>query len=441
MRTLIRDVCLIDPRQGVAVAHGYAVMDDARIESVAAGDCPEGAEAFSEVIDGRGKLLMPGMVNAHGHAAMSLLRSYADDLALQQWLRDRIWPIEDRLAPDDVYFGTMLAMLEMLETGTTTFTDMYFFTDRVAEAVIDSGMRAVLGRGLIGTGEAFASRLAESESLIREYEGAASGRLRMTLAPHALYTCPPDSLRKVVASAQRTDVAIQIHVSETAVEVQDALREYGASPVAVLEQTGLFEARVVAAHCVHVSEADLGILQSHAVRVVHNPGSNLKLGSGVAPVARMQELGLVVGLGTDGAASNNKLDMYDEMRLAALLHKGVQQDPTVIPALAALQMATSQGGRALFYEDGLGALAAGAPADVQLLDVSGPRYAPDHDWFGHAVYASHGGDVTDVFVAGKALVRNRQFLTIDRERVIHEATRRGRLLAGRSATGPRGHAI
>ncbi len=435
MRTLIRNVCLIDPAQGRTIAHGYAVVRDAWIETVAAGDCPEGDEAFSDVVEGRGKLLIPGFVNTHGHAAMSLFRGYADDLALQQWLRDRIWPVEDRLAPDDVYFGAMLAILEMIETGTTTFTDMYFFMDRVAQAVLDSGIRAVLGRGLVGTGEAFSARLAESESLIREYDGAENGRLRMTLAPHALYTCPPDSLRKVVALAHKEDVAIQIHVSETAAEVGDALREFGASPVAVLESNGLFEARVVAAHCVHVTEDDLGILQSHAVHIAHNPGSNLKLGSGVAPLGAMLERGLTVGLGTDGAASNNKLDMYGELRLAALLHKGVQQDATLIPALAALQMATSQGARTLFYGDGLGGLTPGAPADIQLLDISGPRYAPDHNWQGHVVYASHGGDVTDVFVAGKALMRNREFLTIDRERIIHEATRRGRRLAGQGATG------
>ncbi len=429
MRTLIRDVCMIDPATSRIIPHGYAVLRDAQIEAIEAGAPAERDEAFAQVIDGRARLLLPGMVNTHGHAAMSLFRGYADDLCLHRWLHERIWPIEEKLAPDDVHAGTMLAILEMLETGTTTFTDMYFFTERVAQAVQDSGIRAVLGRGVIGSGEAFASRLAESESLIREFDGTGEGRLRMTLAPHALYTCPPESLRKIASAAQKWNVLVQIHLSESQQEVDDALREYGASPVRVIEGSGLFETGTIAAHCVHVTEDDIAILAAHDVRVAHNPASNLKLGSGIAPVARMLANGLTVGLGTDGAASNNKLDMYDEMRLAALLHKGAKQDPAAVPAPVALQMATSGGARALFYENGLGTLSAGAPADIQLLDISGPRYAPDHHWIGHAVYASHGGDVTDVFVAGKALVRNREFLTIDRERVIHEASRRAKRLA------------
>jgi len=320
-----------------------------------------------------------------------------------------------------VEIGTQLAMLEMIETGTTTFTDMYFHMDRVAESVIQSGMRAVLGRGLIGLDKEGAQKLAESESFARAYHGAGDGRVSVIVSPHAPYTCPPEYLQKVIESADQLNLPVQIHIAETAKEVVDCMDHYGTTPVMHLYRSGLFRLRTIGAHCVHLTEEDIAVLASEHVSVAHNPGSNLKLGSGIAPLTSLLAKGIVVGLGTDGAASNNKLDMWEELRLVALLHKGMQQDAEAVDAATALHLATAAGAQALFMADGLGTLRPGAPADLQLIDISGPRYFPRHSLLAHVVYSSCATDVTDVFVAGRPLLRKREHLTIDKERVLRAA--------------------
>lgn len=425
MRRLIHSVAFIDPSGGSVVDHGYLVIQDDRIESMGSGDHTESQDRFDEVIDGTGKLLLPGFINTHGHAAMSLLRGFADDLPLQSWLSDLIWPAEALLTAEDIHLGTQLAMLEMIETGTTTFTDMYFHMDRVAEAVIDAGMRAVLGRGMVAIGSGGEMALEESQSFIRTYHMANRGLIKTTLAPHAPYTCPADFLAKVIPVAEKLDVPMQIHVSETRQEVDDSIRQYGMTPVKWLAAQGVFNVPAIAAHCVHVDEDDIHTLKEQHVHVAHNPGSNLKLASGIAPLAQMLQAGIQVGVGTDGAASNNKLDMYDELRLVALLHKGNQFDATAINALTALRLVTEAGAKVLHLEQGLGTLTPGAPADLQLLDITGPRYFPRHNLLAHVVYSSHGGDVSDVFVGGKPLYRNRAFTTLDQEKILFLAAKTG----------------
>ena len=302
----------------------------------------------ARVIDGKKLIIMPGLINTHGHVAMTLFRGYADDIPLKEWLEQKIWPVEAHLDGDDVYWGTMLGIVEMLKGGTTTFTDMYFFMDRVAEAAAEGKIRAVLARGLIGvSGESDAS-LKEAAAFLEKWHGAAGGRINATLGPHAPYTCPPDFLRKVMAVAERTGRPLQIHLAETAGEVRTCLDEHGCTPVRLVNDVGLFAFHVIAAHCVHLNDADIEILAEKNVGVAHNPGSNLKLGSGIAPAARLLEAGVKVGLGTDGAASNNNLDIIEEMRLAALLAKGTALEPTLIPAKTALQMATVNGGGGAF---------------------------------------------------------------------------------------------
>lgn len=422
MKWLIEDVAYLDGVHNTFVERGYMVVKDAIIEDLGAGDSPSYDESYKR-ISGKNRLLLPGFINTHGHAAMSLLRGYADDLPLHEWLNDVIWPAEELLTADDIEIGTQLAMLEMIETGTTTFTDMYASMDRVAEAVIASGMRAVLGRGIIGLDDPSLDKLKETEAFIRTYEGAGDGRIKTTIAPHAPYTCPPDYLTHVINLAEKVSVPLQIHIAETAKEVADSLSMYNATPVESLYTSGLFQFKVIGAHCVHLTDHDMDLLAQHDVHVAHNPGSNLKLGSGIAPLTKLLQRGIVVGLGTDGAASNNKLDLYEELRLVALLHKGVEQDATAIDAFTALRLATSEGAKALFLESGLGTLTKGAPADFQMIDSSGPRYYPRHNLLSHVVYSSHAGDVTDVFVAGKPLMRNREFLTIDQEKVCYEVGR------------------
>ena len=330
------------------------------------------------VIEGRDLLLMPGMINTHGHAAMTLLRGYADDLPLKEWLEEKIWPVEENLDGDDIYWGTLLAICEMLKGGTTTFTDMYFFMDRAAEAAADGKIRAVLSRGLVGLGDSGGEALQEAASFQKEWHGAADGRISVTYGPHAPYTCPPDYLRRVMEEAAKTKSPLQIHLAETAHEVEECRRDYGCTPVEHLQQLGLFEHRVIAAHCVHLSDEDIAILGANRVGVAHNPGSNLKLGSGIAPAARLLEAGVPVGLGTDGAASNNNLDLLEEMRLAALLAKGSACDPTLVPAKRALQMATVNGAKLLGLSD-VGLLKEGFKADLIAFNLKAPQATPFFD--------------------------------------------------------------
>lgn len=388
-----------------------------------AGPQKQWEKAFDIVVDCSGKLLAPGFVNAHGHAAMTLLRSFADDVPLMYWLEKRIWPVEAKLKREDVYWGTMLAILEMIKSGTTTFTDMYFFMDQVAEAAEEAGIRAVLARGLVGIGHMAERGLEESEQFVRNWNGRGNGRITTMLGPHAPYTCPPDYLKRVLTLRENLNVPIQIHLSETLDEVERIKSQYAMSPTALLESTGLFEAPVLAAHCVHLTDDDMDILGEFDVRVAHNPGSNLKLGSGIAPVPDLLRRGVVVGLGTDGAASNNNLDMMEEMRLAALLHKGSRMDPTAITAKDALAMATRESARAVFLDD-VGAITAGMKADLILVDLHRPHLTPQHDLTAHLVYAAQPSDITLVMVDGKILLENGALTTLDEEKIIYQAQQR-----------------
>ena len=431
MSILIRGavVLTVNDNQEV-IEEGDVVVEGQTISY--AGPKREWQTSFARVINGRGKLLAPGFVNAHGHAAMTLLRSYADDVPLMYWLEKRIWPVESRLKREDVYWGTLLAIVEMLRSGTTTFTDMYFFMTQVAEVVEESGIRAVLARGLVGVGQQAEKGLEESEQFITRWQDEAAGRITTMLGPHAPYTCPPAYLQKVMRLQEKLNVPVQIHLAETLEEVRRIKEQYGLSPVALLKETGFLERPVIAAHCVHLSSEDIDIMRDYEVHVAHNPGSNLKLGSGIAPVPEMLERGVVVGLGTDGAASNNNLDMLEEMRLAALLHKGSRQDPTVITAHEALQMATKNSARAVFLND-VGMVGAGMKADLIMLDLHKPHLTPRHDLVAHLVYAAQPDDITLVMVDGKILLENGELTTLDEEKIMFQAQERAMYLVREQA--------
>lgn len=386
------------------------------------------SDTAERVIDCHNKLIIPGFVNTHTHAAMTLFRSYADDMQLMDWLKTKIWPAEENLTADDVYWGTQLAIAEMLKSGTTCFADMYFFMPEVAKAVAESGIRAVLARGMAGVAPTANQALAESENFYKEWHNAANGRITIMLGPHAPYTCPPDYLKKVTALAEKLGAQIHIHLSETLQEVSDCNKQYGKSPIALMEEIGLLDYGVLAAHCVHVSPEDIAIMKEKQVRVAHNPGSNMKLASGVAPVPDMLNAGLCVGLGTDGAASNNNLDMLEELRLAAMLHKVHRLDPVAIPASTAVQMATAQGANALSLGSSIGKLEPAYKADITIFDMQQPHWYPQHDPLSLLTYAASGRDVHTVIVDGKILLENRQLTTIDEERLLEEVNRRGRRL-------------
>ena len=383
------------------------------------------------VIDASGKAAIPGLVNCHTHASMTLLRGYADDLPLMKWLKDKIWPLEAKLTPEDIYWGALLSCLEMIKSGTTAFADMYFVMDMVAKAVLESGLRACLSRGMIGVGPQAEAAVEESVSFFREWQGAAGGRIKVMFGPHAPYTCPPDYLKRVADLASRCGAGIHIHVAETKDEIEQIQELYGNTPVKHLWKTGLFEVPVLAAHCVHLDGEDVEILAENQVAVAHCPQSNMKLASGISPVERLLARGVTVGIGTDGAASNNNLDMVEEMRTAALLQKVYTGDPTALPAYTVLEMATRGGALALGLED-VGCLAPGMKADIVLIDLHRPHLFPRHDIAAHLVYAAQASDVDTVIVDGKIIMEKRRVLTLDEERVMACAQERAFDLVRRS---------
>lgn len=379
------------------------------------------AESRIRVVRKPHRIAMPGLVNTHGHAAMTLLRGAGDDLPLMDWLHQRIFPLEAQLTEQAIYWGTQLAAWEMLLSGTTAYTDMYMMMDHTARAVAETGIRGVLSVGVVGLDEhARKKGIQRSRDFVANWHGAADGRILTTLGPHAPYTCPPEYLSELGELAEELHVPVQIHLSETRLEVENSFRDHGLSPIQLVEQTGLFKQRVLASHCVHVDDKDIALLKKHEINVAHNPQSNLKLGSGVAPLPTLLDQGIIVGLGTDGAASNNNLDMFEEMRLAATLHKGVLLDAEVIPAQLAFRLATEAGAKACFLDDGIGTLRNGASADIVLLDAHSPHNLPGYHLMSNIVYAFGADDVTDVFIAGRHIVSNRVTLTIDTERVRHE---------------------
>jgi 5-methylthioadenosine/S-adenosylhomocysteine deaminase len=419
---VIRNGTFITMDEHQPIIKGFMLVEGKEITYI--GEAPPAPELTEqcEVIDGRHRLYMPGLVNTHGHAAMSLLRGYADDLALKVWLEEKMWPLEAKLTDDDVYWGSMLSIAEMAKGGTTCFVDMYDHMDQVARAVEESGMRACLARGIIALGpeEQAQAKLAEAKRFAQDWHLQAEGRITAMMSPHAPYTCPPDFIEKVVEVSAELDLPIHTHMSETAREVAENEQQYGARPVAHLLRLGVFDRPCLVAHAVHLTDEEIAILREKNVGVSHNPGSNLKLASGIARVPEMLAAGITVSLGTDSAASNNNLDMFEEMRLAALIHKGVSGDPTAVPAPEALKMGTVRGANSLRL-DRVGCLRAGMKADFIAIDIDQPHFYPQTDVVSHVVYSASARDVTDVWVDGRRIVRHGELLTVDEEKIKREA--------------------
>ncbi|MDD6383445.1 MAG: amidohydrolase [Selenomonadaceae bacterium] len=419
MKTLIKDAYVLLP-DGTTPRTNILIAGD-KIQAI--GDVPEDFRP-AKVIDGRNHLAVPGFVNAHTHASMTLLRSYADDMNLMDWLNNKVWPVEAKMNEDDIYWGAMLAAVEMIEGGTTSFADMYGpYMDKVAEVVADSGLRGVLSRGIIGVAPDGEQKLEENVALYKDFHGAADGRITVMFGPHAPYTCPPAFLKKVAAAAQSLGAEIHIHMHETQAEIEGSLKEYGKRPFAWVEETGLFDGKgTLAAHCVHLDDNDIEIIKKHHIRVAHNPGSNMKLASGTAPVPRLLKEGVCVALGTDGASSNNNLDMLEEVNLAAMLHKVHTLDPLAVPARTAVKMGTEYGAEAIGLQD-TGKLEAGCKADITLFSMESAVWYPRHDLVSLLTYAAHADSVDTVLVDGKVLMENRELTTLDKERIFFEAQR------------------
>ena len=375
------------------------------------------------IIDANDKLAVPGFINAHTHASMTLLRSYADDMQLMDWLENKIWPVEAKMVNEDIYWGAMLAALEMIKGGTTAFADMYGPNmERVAEVVEQSGMRGCLARGIIGTAPNGVASFESNQQLYRNFNNTADGRITVMFGPHAPYTCPPDFLRMVAERAKEMGAEIHIHLAETKGEVENCLKDYGKTPIALMESTGILDCGVLAAHCVHLTDDDIDLMKQYNVRVAHNPGSNMKLASGIAPVPKLLKAGICTGLGTDGASSNNNLDMMEEMRLAALLHKVDTYDPLAVPAVEAFRMATEYGAQAIGLKK-TGRLETGYKADIVLFDLHDAAWTPRHDLLSLLVYSASSASVDTVMVNGRVIMEKRELLTLDEERIFYEATR------------------
>jgi 5-methylthioadenosine/S-adenosylhomocysteine deaminase len=419
-KTIITNGTFVTVNDEKPLVKGCMVIEGNRITYIGE-QAPEPLENYDEVVHGDNKLYMPGLVNTHGHAAMSLLRGYGDDLALQIWLEEKMWPMEAKFSSNDVKWGTYLSILEMIKGGTTTFVDMYDHMHEVAQAVEQSGMRGVLTRGVIGLcpPEVQDAKLKEATEFATDWHGKANGRITTMISPHAPYTCPPAYIERFVQVAHDLNLPIHTHMSETLREVLANEQEYGLRPVAHLEKLGVFTRPTLVAHAVHLTDEEIATLAKYNVHVSHNPGSNLKLASGVARVQELQRAGVKVSLGTDSAASNNNLDMFEEMRLAALIHKGVSGDPLAVPAKEALRMGTLNGAESLWL-DKVGQLQQGMKADFIALDLDQPHLLPKTDFISHIVYSASAKDVVDVCVDGTWLVRGGECLTLDEERIKRE---------------------
>ena len=411
---------------GTIIEDGAIAVDDGVI--LAIGSAADIGARYSavETLEGGNRIVMPGLVNGHSHAAMTLLRGVADDLALMDWLQNYIFPAEVEFVDAEfVRIGTELACWEMIRGGTTTFVDMYYFPDTIAEVVDQCGMRALISATVIDQrspdAENAGDSIAKGNGFIERWQGANS-RITPIFGPHANYTLNAEQLAATRAAALQYGVPISIHVSESPFELQYSQDTYGKTSIELYESIGFFEGPTIAAHVVWPTDKEIPILAERKVGVIHNPTSNMKIASGIAPVAAMLDAGVRVGLGTDGAASNNDLDMWEEMRLASLLQKVDRMNPEVLPATTVLGMATSRGAEAIGLGDKIGSLEVGKRADLIQVAFDDVHHVPTYDVVSHLVFVTDEQDVASVVVDGKVLMKDREMLTLDTDRVASEAT-------------------
>jgi 5-methylthioadenosine/S-adenosylhomocysteine deaminase len=407
--------------KNLVLKDGFLCIRGDAISNISEDD--ENAFEASKVIDAKGGLILPGLVNGHTHAAMSLFRGLADDLPLMEWLNNYIFPVESKMDGDFVFTGTLLACAEMIMSGTTTFCDMYLFEDQVATAARKSGMRCIAGEvlydfpspnyGSIDKGFEYA------EALIQKWQD--DPLVSIAVEPHSLFTCSPSLLKTANELALRYNVPLIIHVAETLTEISEVKEKYGKTPVDHLHSLGLLGPHLIADHCVHLEKTEIARMAEQGVKVIHNPESNMKLASGIAPIPELLAKGVTVGLGTDGCASNNNLDLFTEMDMAAKLHKIHTLDPTVMDALTALRMATIEGAKALGLGNTTGSLEVEKKADIIVLDTNKPHLTPLYSPYSHLVYAARGNDVSHSIINGQLVMEDRKLLTLNLDEIMTRA--------------------
>ncbi len=420
MKTILKNVTLL-PEYGYGATPVHITVEDKRIIAI---DTVLPNLTNADILDGKGDLLIPGFYNTHCHAAMTLFRGYGEDLPLQRWLEERIFPAEEKLTYKSVNVATKWAILEMLRGGTVSFSDMYMFEDAVAEAVLETGIKANLSRSLVSfdpsMDPAIDTRLAEGVALVKNYHGREDGRLKIDLSIHAEYTNLPHYCAYVGEKAKELGVGMQLHLSETEKEHAECIARHGKTPAEFFCDLGVFDVPTTAAHCVYVTDSDIAILAKKGVSVAHNPVSNLKLGSGVMPLSKMLAGGVNVTIGTDGVASNNRLDMLRDMQTAAILHKGISRDPAATTAKGILPIATRNGAIAQGRLDS-GEIKLGNRADMVLIDRNSIHNIPSYDDYAMLAYSAERSDVRMTMVDGRILYRNGEYTSIDEERLRFEA--------------------
>ena len=410
MNIYIKNGFLITANNKEECYEGCVQIKDAVISYVGKQETAPDFKA-DRVIDAKGGIIAPGFVDTHTHIPMNLFRSAADDMDLMDWLQNAIWPAEDNLTAEDVYWGSMLGMAELVAGGVTCMNDMYNFSYDIAKAAQDSGIRAVIGATIIDMGKSVEDRLAEARDLfeqVKDYE-----RVEASIAPHAEYTVSKQTFEKIITAANELSSRIHVHISETQGEHEDCIKRNGKTPIALLDSLGVLELPVMAAHCVWVSDEDMRIMADKNVGVMSCPQSNLKLGSGIARVADMLDMGINVSCATDGAGSNNNLSMMEEMTYMAMLQKTLRRNPKVMPAMKAVETATINGAKVLRMDKSIGSLEAGKQADIIIIDTSGIRYCPKANLLSNFVYSGSDSDVSMTMIGGEVLYENGEFTKVD----------------------------
>lgn len=393
------------------------LIENDKISKIGDIDCND-----CQIIDGKHKLVMPGLINTHGHLAMSIFRNYKDDVNLDTWLHKYIFPKEDELKAGDCYYPVLLSAIEMIKSGITNTADMYFFMEDAVHAISEVGIKANLSRSVSCFGEFTRNtdyRLKEMISLYEKYNGSADGRIKVSFAPHSIYTCTPEYIRECGDIAREYNADLQIHMCETLKEINDCKEKYKVTPFELCESLELFtNNNTIAAHCVYLADIDYEIIKKRNITISHNPTSNLKLASGVADIPRALDEGINIALGTDGAGSNNSQNLFNEIRLCGIIHKGVNLEPEVVTANEVLKMATINGAKA-FNNKEIGIIEEGKKADLIILDIDKPHYYPldNERMINSLVYSSNSSDVETVIIDGKIIMKNKELLTIDEEKV------------------------
>lgn len=409
MGILIKNALAILPEQNKDVIRKTDIyIEKDKITGI--GTEPAGFSA-DKVIDGKDKLVIPGLINCHTHSYMAFMRNVADDLSFMDWLFGTIDPIEQQMTDEDTYWGACLAIIEMMKSGTTCFNDMMMNICQTTKAIKESGMRAVMSRGLVGSAEDDGGRIDQTYAEMKFCEDC--GRITFKFGPHAPYTCDEGYFRRVSDEAKKAGIGIHVHLSESIAEIEGTQEKYGYSPIVMADKNGLFDVPCVAAHCVQVSDEDIKIMADKGVSVVTNPASNMKLGNGFAPIQKMLDAGINVCLGTDGAASNNSLNMFHELSLLTLIHKGTGKTPQCVSAAEGFKIATINGAKALCLEDQIGSIEVGKKADLAILDLNNPSLQPINNLLAGLCYSANGSEVETVIIDGQITMENRKILTMD----------------------------